>query len=173
MTDLLDDEDRKALSLNKFEESMTLAELQDRIKRQPEQYRKEFGVHFNIFTEKLKDFKENPAKKNQEIIDYLKFMAHVSGVYRQQIGAVVSNEMLNLLQQYYSILHSEVRMTLVTCLKIMRKKDIVSAVIVIPVFLKLFRCKDKELRKFLHSIIINDMKQLNANSKNNNINRKL
>ena len=33
MTDLLDDEDRKALSLNKFEESMTLAELQDRIKR--------------------------------------------------------------------------------------------------------------------------------------------
>ena len=64
MTDLMDDEDRKALSLNKFEESMTLAELQDRIKRQPDQYRKEFGVHFNIFTEKLKDFKENPAKKN-------------------------------------------------------------------------------------------------------------
>ena len=36
MTDLLDEEDKKALSLNKFEESMTLAELQDRIKRQPD-----------------------------------------------------------------------------------------------------------------------------------------
>lgn len=173
MTDLMDEDDRKALSLNKFEESMTLAELQDRIKRQPDQYKKEFSVHYNIFAEKLKDFKLNPARKDQEIIDYLKFMAHVSGVYRQQIGATVSNEMLNLLQQYYSILHTEVRMTLVTCLKIMRKKDIVSAAIVIPVFLKLFRCKDKELRKFLHRIIIADMRQLNANAKNININRKL
>ena len=54
-------------------------------------------MHYNIFTEKLKDFKLNPARKDQEIIDYLKFMAHVSGVYRQQIGAVISNEMLNLL----------------------------------------------------------------------------
>ena len=33
ITDLMDEEDRRALSLNKFEESMTLAELQDRIKR--------------------------------------------------------------------------------------------------------------------------------------------
>ena len=82
MTDLMDEDDRKALSLNKFEESMTLAELQDRIKRQPDQYKKEFSVHYNIFAEKLKDFKLNPARKDQEIIDYLKFMAHVSGVYR-------------------------------------------------------------------------------------------
>jgi hypothetical protein len=37
----------------------------------------------NIFVEKLKELKENPAKKDQELIDYFKFMAHVSGVYRQ------------------------------------------------------------------------------------------
>ena len=33
MNELMDEEDRRALSLNKFEESMTLAELQDKIKR--------------------------------------------------------------------------------------------------------------------------------------------
>lgn len=81
--------------------------------------------------------------------------------------------MLNLLQQYYSILNPEVRMTLVTCLKMMRTKDNVSAAVVLPVFLKLFRCKDKELRKFLHGCIVNDLKEMNKKAKNNNINKKL
>lgn len=140
MNDLMNEEDRRALSLNKYEESMTLAELQDRIKRQPEAYKKEFKIHFNIFVEKLREFKLNPAKKSTDLIDYFKFMAHVSGVYRQQIANFLSTEILNLLQQYYSILHAEVRMTLVTCLKVMRGKDVVSATVVLPVFLKLFRC---------------------------------
>ena len=81
--------------------------------------------------------------------------------------------MLNLLQQYYSILNPEVRMTLVTCLKVMRGKDTVSAAVVLPVFLKLFRCKDKELRKFLHGCIVSDLKELNKKAKNNSINKKL
>lgn len=100
-------------------------------------------------------------------------MSHVSGVFKRQVANFLSTEMLNLLQQYYSILNPEVRMTLVTCLKIMRGKDIVSAAVVLPVFLKLFRCKDKELRKFLHGVIINDLKDLNKKAKNNGINKKL
>ena len=50
-------------------------------------------------------------------------------------------------------------MTLVTCLKIMRGKNNVPAASVLPVFLKLFKCKDKALRKYLHGIIISDIKQ--------------
>ena len=46
-------------------------------------------------------------------------------------------------------------------IKIMRGKDVVPAAVVIPVFLKLFRCKDKDLRKFLHGIIISDLKLIN------------
>jgi protein SDA1 len=100
-------------------------------------------------------------------------MAHVSGVYQKQVANFLSTEMINLLQQYYNILNAEVRMTLVTCLKIMRTKDCVPSTVVLPVFLKLFRCKDKELRKFLHGVIIGDLKQLNFNTKNHAINRKL
>lgn len=64
-------------------------------------------------------------------------------------------------------------MTLVTSLKIMRGKDVVGPSLVIPVLLKLFRCEDKHLRKFLHSIIVSDLKNLNKNHKVQNINRKL
>ncbi len=67
-------------------------------------------------------------------------MAHISNVYKNQLAQFLSNEMLSLLQQYYSILHPEVRMCLVTCLKIMRGKDVVPATAVLPVFLKLFKC---------------------------------
>ena len=122
---------------------------------------------------KLAEFKEHPAKKDQDMIDYFKFMAHISNVYQAQIAGFLSNELLNMLQQYYSILHAEVRMTLVTCLKVMRNKDCVPATAVLPVFLKLFKCKDKALRKYLHSVIIADLKQLNKDSKNHVINKKL
>jgi len=81
--------------------------------------------------------------------------------------------MLNILQQYHSILHTDVRMTLVTCLKVMRGKEIVGAATVLPVFLKLFRCQDKELRALLHSSIISDIKGINAKSKNHPVNKKL
>lgn len=55
----------------------------------------------------------------------------------------------------------------------MRGKDNVPAATVLPVFLKLFRCKDKELRSFLHGVIISDLKLMNANSKKHNVNKKL
>ncbi len=173
IVDLMSREDREALRLNKFEEAYTLAELQDKIKRQSDQYKPEFAAHWRIFLSKLAEFKENPAKRDQDMMDYFKFMSHISNIYQQQIAAFLSNELLNILQQYYSILHQDMRHTLVTCLKIMRTKDNVPATAVLPVFLKLFKCKDKALRKYLHSIIIGDIKQLNKDSKNHTINKKL
>jgi len=46
MVDLLSAEDRAALNLNKYESSYTLAQLQDKIKRQSDQYKPEFKIHF-------------------------------------------------------------------------------------------------------------------------------
>jgi len=105
--------------------------------------------------------------------EYFKFIAHISGVYQAEISEYLSSEILNILQQYYSIINPAMRMTLVTSIKIMRGKDVVSPSVVLPVLLKLFRCEDKHLRKFLHAIIVGDLKRLNQNHKVQNINRKL
>ena len=136
-------------------------------------YRVEFANHLEVFQQKLELFKENPAKKDDRMDEYFKFLAHVSGVYKEELSEFLSSEILNLLQQYYSILNPAIRMTLATCLKIMRGKDVVSPSVVLPVLLKLFRCEDKHLRKFLHAIVIGDLKRLNQNHKVQNINRKL
>ena len=80
---------------------------------------------------------------------------------------------MTLLQQYYSILNPETRMVMVTCLKIFRGKDLVAPAVIMPVLFKLFKCKDKELRKFLHGGLVSDLKRLNLESKNNSVNRRM
>lgn len=62
---------------------------------------------------------------------------------------------------------------MVTCLKIFRGKDLVAPSVIMPVLFKLFKCKDKELRKFLHNGLICDLKRLNLVNKSNGINKKM
>ena len=136
-------------------------------------YRGEFKSHLEVFHGKIAAFKENPAKKDEQLDEYFKFFAHISSVYKEDIADYLCNEFVNVLQQYYSIMNPHMRLSLVTCLKIMRGKDVVSPSVVLPVLFKLFRCEDKHLRKFLHSVIVTDMKKLNEKCKVININRKL
>lgn len=98
----------------------------------------------------MAQFKENPAKKEDQFNYYMLFFSHISHRYKDEIVGYLPNELLNILQQYYSILNPETRMTMVTCLKIFRGKDLVAPSVILPVLFKLFKCKDKELRKFLH-----------------------
>ena len=97
MMDLLSKDERDQLKFNKNESAMTLPDLQDKIKRQAELYKAEFAAHFKIFQQKLTEFKENPSKKDQDMIDYFKFFAHVSHSYQNQIAPFLSTELLNLL----------------------------------------------------------------------------
>jgi protein SDA1 len=157
----------------KIDQELELAELQDKLKRQPEMYDHEFKRRMGIFKEKWAEFKEAPGKKDEDVINYLKFMAHISGTFKKDIPQYLSNEIIDALEQYYSVLHPAVRITMVTCLKIMRGKDIVTPQLILPVFFKLFKCKDKPLREFLNTTIITDLKRLNHDRVNNNVNRKL
>lgn len=151
----------------------TLQYLQDRVKRHPELYKNEFIKHWAIFKEKMETFKENPAKKEDQFNYYMLFFSHISHKFKEEIVGYLPNELLNLLQQYYSILNPEVRFVMVTCLKIFRGKDLVTPQVIMPVLFKLFKCKDKELRKFLHNGLISDLKRLNLEHRNNSINKKM
>ena len=64
-------------------------------------FKKEFYKHLEAFQEKLAEFKENPAKRDDHLEDYLKFMAHISGVhgvYKDELAEYLSQEIMNLLQ---------------------------------------------------------------------------
>ena len=136
-------------------------------------YKNEFVKHWNIFKEKMEAFKQNPAKKEDQFNYYNLFFSHISHKYKDEIVGYLPNELLNILQQYYSILNPETRFVMVTCLKIFRGKDLVGPHIIMPVLFKLFKCKDKELRKFLHNGLISDLKRLNLENKSMSINKKM
>jgi len=55
----------------------TLTYLQDKIKRSPELYKKEFNAHFETFKTSLGDFKNAPGKRSEELINYMLFFSHV------------------------------------------------------------------------------------------------
>lgn len=55
----------------------------------------------------------------------------------------------------------------------MRGKDVATPENILPVFFKLFKCKHKELREFLHTSIISDLKTINKGHNNLSVNRKL
>lgn len=84
--------------LGNFNGTMTLHTLQDKIKRQSEMYRGEFKSHLELFQAKLAVFKESPAKKDDQLDEYFKFFAHISGVYKEELADYLCNEFINLLQ---------------------------------------------------------------------------
>lgn len=61
-------------------------------------YKEEFKEHLAIFKGKLSEFKESPARRDEQLEDYLKFMAHISGIYRDDVADYLCSELLDLLQ---------------------------------------------------------------------------
>jgi hypothetical protein len=43
-------------------------------------FKKEFNEHFEKFKAKLAEYKENPAKRSEELIHYMLFFGHVSAL---------------------------------------------------------------------------------------------
>lgn len=146
--------------------------MQDRIKRQPDQYTSEFNEHLETFKELLLNFRDNPVLNDPKIVEYIKFMTHVAKVKGDALDFLPA-EFLNLLESHYNILNPEVRLLLVTSLRQLRTQDVVSPTLVIPVFFKLFRCKDKVLRETLTKAIIGDLKRVNHSQKMPKVNKQL
>lgn len=61
-------------------------------------YKKEFVTHFETFKARLVDFKNNPGKRNEEIINYMLFFSHIAHVFKTEIVSFLSEELLNILQ---------------------------------------------------------------------------
>lgn len=68
---------------------------------------------------------------------------------------------------------THLRSTLCKALILLRNRDLVEAISLLELFLRLFRCPDKPLREVLYSHIVADIKRINARRKNNKVNTRL
>lgn len=146
-----------------------LAQLQNLIKRDPDCYKEEFLQQWRHFQSNLEVFKLDPSQPSDAVSDVAMFIAQVGSCYEDEITQF-PGDLINLLEQHYSVMTSELRMSLCRALMLLRNKGLISPIKVLELFFKLLRAKDKLLRKTLYSHIVTDIKNVNAKHKNNKIN---
>jgi len=139
--------------------------FQDKMKRHPELYKKEFNEVLDFFKKLLPELRENPGKEQQKLCSLFLFFTHLYDKYQKELQ-FLSTELINIVEQYFTILHVNTRQICVKCLTILRSKNLISPTLVIPLFIKLFKCEDKKLRENLFAIIVNDIKRINKHKKN-------
>ena len=143
---------------------------QDKLKRDKDLYKEEFQQFITIFKPKFYEFLESPSKSNEKLCEILKFLAHISHLFPSDL-AFVPNELIILLENNYNIINQEIRISIIECFNLLRKKNVLDPTIILPLMFKLLSCQDKELRRRVERFIINDLSRINSKVKNNKVNK--
>lgn len=149
-----------------------LPQLQNLIKRDAVSYQEEFERQYSVYAATLVIFEQNPSIYNEQLHELVMFMAQVAQCYPQQLNEF-PQELMTILKRHASVLHPEMRMSLVKALVLLRNKGLLSPTDLHILFFQLLQCQDKSLRKFLQQHIVTDIKNLNSKAKNMKLNREL
>mmetsp|Transcript_42968 Transcript_42968/g.69241 ORF Transcript_42968/g.69241 Transcript_42968/m.69241 type:complete len:612 (+) Transcript_42968:2-1837(+) len=77
------------------------------------------------------------------------------------------------MEHQYEVLGKDLRSIIAQALIQLCNRDMVSRFELLPIFFKLFRCKDKALRSVIYSHVVNDVVRLNRKAKDQKMNKKL
>eukprot|EP00794_Sanderia_malayensis_P012012 gene12012-13252_t len=149
-----------------------LPQLQNLIKRDPASYREEFLQQWRHYQSNMEIFKLNPSQSSHVLETLVGFISQVSNCYADEIGDF-PQELVDLLSQHGLSMDAELRSSMCCSLILMRNKGLISPLITLQLFFKLFRCKDKLLRNTLYTHIVSDIKNINMKHKNNRVNTSL
>jgi len=152
--------------------AVNLPQLQNLIKRDPTSYREEFLQQLRHYEASVAIFLLKPAEEAKEFGELCMFLCHVAPCFKNEAGKF-TEELMSVLAQHHMTFHPSLRRTLVQCLILLRNKDMIPVVKLLELFFQLFRCPDKMLRSMLYSHIVTDIKNSNAHTKNNQLNKTL
>eukprot|EP00299_Pterocystis_sp_00344_P010143 c4465_g1_i1.p1 GENE.c4465_g1_i1~~c4465_g1_i1.p1 ORF type:complete len:734 (-),score=187.12 c4465_g1_i1:19-2220(-) len=146
--------------------------LQDRIKRDKAGYRNEFDAQYVRFLSLLKIMETEPSANNKGFADLTNFLSHVVTMYDDKCEEFVSL-VHDFVEKHHAVMNRVVRTTLVSCLILLRNKQAIQAVKLLKLCFLLFRCADKALRLNMHKYIVNDVRNINRQSTNQQLNKTL
>jgi protein SDA1 len=149
-----------------------LPQLQNLIKRDPKAYHEEFLMQKNHFESELEIFKMKPTKDSDRFTELVNFICHVSACYKDET-AHVPGALMSLLEEHSANLHPDVRAKLIQSLILLRNKEILDPLPLLRLAFKLFTVQDKTMRVMLCEYIVNDIKAININKHNNQLNRNI
>lgn len=149
-----------------------LPQLQNLIKRDPVSYHEEFMQQYHHFQSTIEVFQLSPEQMNKTLDEVVMFMAQVAHCYPKDLETFPQT-IIELLQKHNTVLHNEMRMTFCRALILLRNKNLLAPTDLLELFFQLLRCQDKNLRTFLETHIVTDIKNLNSKHKNAKINTTL
>ncbi|EDW47049.1 protein SDA1 homolog [Drosophila sechellia] len=149
-----------------------LPQLQNLIKRDPESYSDEFHIQYQHFLSLLEVFALNPSEENKSLDDIVMFVAQVAQCY-PAVCEEFPKRLSDLLKNYATVLDPAMRNCFVKALILLRNKNLVPALDILELFFQLLRCPDKNLRTFLQTHIVTDIKNMNAKHKDMKLNSSL
>ncbi|XP_017092635.2 protein SDA1 homolog [Drosophila bipectinata] len=149
-----------------------LPQLQNLIKRDPESYSDEFHIQYQHFLSLLEVFALNPGEENKSLDDIVMFIAQVAQCY-PKVCEEFPKRLSDLLKNYATVLDPAMRNCFVKALILLRNKNLVPALDILELFFQLLRCPDKNLRTFLQTHIVTDIKNMNAKHKDMKLNSSL
>ena len=142
----------------------TLHEIQDKINRDSESYKEEFHKILLIFKEQFEIILKYPNKSIKGFKELLMFFSHISNKFPEELK-FIRNDLPKILSENYLIIPHEMRLAIVDSLSLLRKKELLNPMEVLPLFFSLIKCQDKILRKKLTDCIISDLKKIKDTKK--------
>eukprot|EP00210_Caulerpa_lentillifera_P001106 g1067.t1 len=135
------------------------------MRKDPEGYVTEFEEQLRHFraTYSVYKLRPNEASNNKAFANQVRFIATVADLYPIQTASFIS-EVIELLEQSYADLDKGLRKCLVQSLMQLRHRKCIELMRILPLFFRLFHCKDKNLRSMLFHFIVNDLKSSNRAS---------
>eukprot|EP00930_Biecheleria_cincta_P002080 TRINITY_DN103127_c0_g1_i1.p1 TRINITY_DN103127_c0_g1~~TRINITY_DN103127_c0_g1_i1.p1 ORF type:complete len:710 (+),score=179.48 TRINITY_DN103127_c0_g1_i1:63-2132(+) len=151
---------------------MSLPQLQNLMKKDPEAYELEFEQQWSHFKTQLELFRLKPQKPSETFGQQVMFLAHVAPSFPGKADAL-PDLIIGALEEHSEVMHSTMRMTLVSALILLRNRHQFPCIKTLPTYFKLFVTQDKGLRKSIFSHIVKDIAQMNLKMKNQKVNYEL
>jgi protein SDA1 len=149
-----------------------LERLRGLIKRDPNGYLNEFKDKLRHFDAQLALLNVSPSREWKDFGSLCLFMAGVAACY-PKLSAPVPGKLMALLEEHVGVLDASLRRTVVKSLILLRNRDMLPPTTLLPLFFRLFRCHDKQLREIVYAHIVSDIVNLNRGSKQTKLNRQL
>ncbi|MCJ1318202.1 Severe Depolymerization of Actin [Xylographa vitiligo] len=164
---------RKVGALEKVDAD--LANLQNKIRRDPISYKEEFIKQFSQYESHREIFLQAPSSATDAGIvslrDLIDFTSHVAECF-PELTAKFPNELIEILSLHHQILESELREKVVGSLVLLRRKDIIdSSILLHALFPILTSTPSKSLRTLLFQKILSDLRTSNSKTTNHRLNR--
>lgn len=133
------------------------AQLQRLIRIDADSYLDEFLEQLRHFEAAFQIFKARPDESSKEFTRLVRFVASVADAYPKETSRFVL-DLMELLEKNYEALDKDLRKALVQSLMQLRKRRRVELIQLLPLFFRLFGCKDKPLRHMIFGFLVSDIR---------------